>query len=149
LSFWDVWEHQLLRVATGHQAKIADARWLDDESIATNDRKTIRYWTPRSRQHRALLSNLGAGQFSSDGKTIACLQPKSITFRSLPHQQPLGTLLMLPEGQHAFITPDGQWRGGSQAARHIVYVVETRQGQETLLPEEFLKRYDQMDESTP
>jgi hypothetical protein len=40
------------------------------------------------------------------------------------------------------ISPSGHYRGPAEAEQHLVYVVETGKGQETLTPVEFAARYE-------
>ncbi len=47
----------------------------------------------------------------------------------------------LPNEQFIAISPEGHYRGTPNAARHIVYIVETERGQETLTPAEMEKKY--------
>jgi hypothetical protein len=44
--------------------------------------------------------------------------------------------------QAVIISPDGHWHGTVRADQEIVYVVETKEGQEVLSPKEFEERYD-------
>jgi hypothetical protein len=54
-----------------------------------------------------------------------------------------GTLIHLQAAPQQFlaVATDGHYRISSQPWRHVVYVVGTPAGQETLTPEEFEKRY--------
>ena len=53
------------------------------------------------------------------------------------------SLLPLRNEQAVVVSPDGHWRGATPAAeKEIVYVVQTREGQEVLTPKEFAQRYD-------
>jgi WD40 repeat protein len=55
--------------------------------------------------------------------------------------EPLGAAVLFPEGP-LVISPDGHYRCPPEAEKHLVYVVETEKGLETLTPEKFAKRFD-------
>jgi hypothetical protein len=51
------------------------------------------------------------------------------------------TLVVLRDEEYLTVSPDGHYRGTPGVEAHIVCVVQTDRGQETLAPEEFARRY--------
>jgi hypothetical protein len=51
------------------------------------------------------------------------------------------TLVALRNDQYLTVSADGHYRGSPQVERHLVYVVQTDHGQETLTPDAFAQRY--------
>jgi serine/threonine protein kinase/WD40 repeat protein len=89
----------------------------------------------------------------SDGKTIAALGPSKVAHWDaesgkvlpstsveswLPWQ---GRFIMLANGKGLAISPEGHYRGSPGVERDIVYVVKTKDGQQTLKPKEFEEKY--------
>jgi hypothetical protein len=54
----------------------------------------------------------------------------------------LGVFLFQRDGKYALISPDGHFRGSPGVEKELVYVVQTDQGQDTLTPEEFARKYN-------
>ncbi len=48
---------------------------------------------------------------------------------------------MLPNAQHLAVSPDGHYAGSPKIDQHLVYVVQTDAGQETLTPTQFAEKY--------
>ena len=83
-----------------------------------------------------------AGVFGSDGTTYSYLEPDG-TVRVLDTlsgelQQ---TIVYLPNDRWLAISPEGHWCGSPGVENDILYVAETEQGQETITPAEFAKKY--------
>jgi WD40 repeat protein len=82
------------------------------------------------------------GAWSPDGLALATWAPDgTIRLWNAASGQPRALLLGLDNQQGVAISPDGHYRGTPQIERRLVYIVQTEQGQETLTPEEFAKKY--------
>lgn len=57
-------------------------------------------------------------------------------------RQPRGVLFVLPDERHVAISADGHYKGSPGIEEHLVYVVQTAKGQETLTPAEFARKYN-------
>jgi WD40 repeat protein len=80
--------------------------------------------------------------WSPDGKRLASASTDGqIWLRAAASGRTLAVLLTLPNRQGVAISPDGYYRGTPGVERLLRYVIQTDQGQETLTPEEFAKRY--------
>ena len=53
----------------------------------------------------------------------------------------------LENDQYLAASSEGHYRTTPEIERQLVYVVETAQGQETLTPDEFAKKYDWKNDS--
>jgi serine/threonine protein kinase/WD40 repeat protein len=99
---------------------------------------------------RRTLTSPGGGSvvslaWSPDGKTLATggyYAPGPTRLWDAGTGQLRCLLVALPDNKALAIMPDGHYRGTpSGMERHLVYVIQTDQGQETLTPEEFTTRY--------
>jgi WD40 repeat protein len=53
----------------------------------------------------------------------------------------VASIMHLGHGQAVVVSSDGHWLGTRQAEKELVYVIKTADGQETLSPREFYKRF--------
>jgi hypothetical protein len=53
----------------------------------------------------------------------------------------VASIVHLGHGQAAVVSSDGHWLGTRQAEKELVYVIKTAEGQKTLSPREFYKRF--------
>ena len=58
-----------------------------------------------------------------------------------PKLKLVASVVPLGHGQAVVVSADGHWLGTRGAEKEIVYVIKTAQGQETLAPREFYKRF--------
>jgi hypothetical protein len=72
---------------------------------------------------------------------VALAGPNLIRLHRLDDGQLVRTLLPLGGGHWAVVSPDGHYYGSPGVEKEFVYVVQTENGQETLTPEEFSKKY--------
>jgi WD40 repeat protein len=82
--------------------------------------------------------------WSPDGGTLATagLYGAAVRLWHAASGRPQGVLVPLGEDKALALSPDGHYRGTPlRFEREIVYVAQTDQGQETLTPEEFAKKY--------
>ncbi len=94
--------------------------------------------------HRARVHGwpVSALAWSPDGKTLACYSRGQTRFLD-PATGQLGTVLVpLGTEKSLAISPEGHYLSiPANLTRELVYVVETDQGQETLTPQEFERRF--------
>ncbi len=78
---------------------------------------------------------------SPNRQLIAAQYTNFVRLLRVDDGKPQGTLVALRDQQALMLTPDGHYGATPLAEPMLVYVVQTDQGQETLTPEEFSKRY--------
>jgi WD40 repeat protein len=78
---------------------------------------------------------------SPDCRLVATTCGGVIRLEELATTKILRTLVTTPEGGSVIIGRTGHYLASPDAEKHLVYVVQTATGQETLTPEEFSKRY--------
>jgi WD40 repeat protein len=137
-------------------APIAALRWLPEGRLAAlaNDR-TVYFWdTKDARLLRSVKFGAAAvfsdrfilpASISPDGRTLACFAwGGRIRLWDLDKQRPTGTLVLLKAADppvYLAVAADGHFRGSEGVEKEIVYVAQTDQGQLTLPPKEFGKRF--------
>ncbi len=96
----------------------------------------------KKRLHHISTGPVSKLAWSSDSNTIAT-GSDAIRFWDVASGQPRGVFVSLWDGNGLALSPDGHYRGTPAAAveREIVYVVQTKDGTETLTPAEFAKRF--------
>jgi hypothetical protein len=118
----------------GHRGPIAVVAYSkDSERLASggDDGKTV-------------LAGAGKGRFSPDRRfLLSRLDPTRVQLWDLETARLKATFIHLygKPDQHLAVSAEGHYRISSQAWRHVVYVVGTEAGQETLTPEQFEKEY--------
>ncbi|MCH8042597.1 MAG: hypothetical protein IID44_02660 [Planctomycetes bacterium] len=140
IVIWDAAGKQL-RQFREDVGKIVDLQWDDDETVVSSDGRTLRFWTSELDTHRAMQVLPARGVLSPNRRVLAAPGPQIMTLWRARFGQPIQVLLALPGGDHVTIDPNGHWRGDPQSAKHLVYVVATSDGQETLTPAQFSKKY--------
>src|SRR5207248_914203 len=108
--------------------------------------QTVQVWKAETGKHLYTLEGqqnvVTALDWSPDGARLAVLTPVArIHVWHMPVRRLLGRLVMLPNAQHLAISPDGHYSGSPKIDQHLVYVVQTARGQETLTPTEFAEKY--------
>jgi WD40 repeat protein len=145
---WDVHSGELRRSFDPQTRFPKSLRWVSDgRTLVVSSQGGLTTFDADSGK---LVRKLGSGELpiysyaddvSADGRLAVQGGPSFIRLRSLPDGRTLLTLLCLRGGRFVLISPDGHYRGDPGVEKELVYVVQTDQGQETLTPEEFAKRY--------
>jgi WD40 repeat protein len=80
--------------------------------------------------------------WSPNGKVLATSGNVLVRLWDAETLDPRGALVVLPEDKGLALTADGHYRGTPlHIEREIVYVVQTKDGQQTYTPEEFEKKF--------
>ncbi len=141
---------QIVDTFQGHQGPIFGLRWSTDGKSLTSggQDETLREWDVQTGRLLRTLSGIRAGVFSPDGKLAAWPRYSSPALGLDKAQiwdtekgELQGTVLLLRDNAYIRLSPSGHYRGSPHVERMLVYVVQTDQGQETLTPEEFSKKY--------
>ncbi|NUQ64743.1 MAG: hypothetical protein HUU20_19950 [Pirellulales bacterium] len=146
----DVSSGQIVDTFQGHQGPIFGLRWSTDGKSLTSGSQdeTLREWDAQTGGLLRTLTGIRAGVFSPDGKLAAWprytspapgLDKAQIWDTEKGELQ--GTVLLLRDNAYLRLSPSGHYCGSPRVERMLVYIVLTEQGQETLTPEEFSKRY--------
>jgi WD40 repeat protein len=137
---------QIIAVCEGHETPAASFGWAGDgKTLVTacescQGETGICVWDARS--GKLLRTIRDGGEVSPDGRLVAWRGQSVIRLRETEKGQVVCTMLSLKDSQYAAISPDGHFRGSPDVEKELVYVVQTDQGQETLTPAEFAKKYN-------
>ncbi len=119
-------------------------RWSQDgqEVIFLDSHGKMTFLDPVSgpKRHGAVVPTADCS-LTPDRKLVAFPVANAIQLLQVEDGKPHGTLVALRENQALMLTPDGHYKATPMAEPMLVYIVQTDQGQETLIPEEFAKRY--------
>ncbi|MHC4508729.1 MAG: protein kinase domain-containing protein [Planctomycetota bacterium] len=163
IRLWDAgggWTSRLLRsepndIEAG-EAKLMAVTWSPDGTLlASGDAAgKVRIWDPTSRRPmRTFEVNCGPINplaWSADGRTLICggLDGTVRTWDAKNDFQEHVVLLPLwgSVGPGIAINREGDYRGPPGIAAHLLYVVSTERGQETLTPADFKSRFGWVNE---
>ncbi|NUQ64799.1 MAG: protein kinase [Pirellulales bacterium] len=142
------WQNELVWNATGAFPCLAPEKdnliclsWSDDDqTLLAGSSGATWVWDVKWRKLLRTIRDEGTA-FSRDGRIVASRGPGIIRLRQTESGQLMRTILCMRDKQYAAISPDGHFRGSPDVEKELVYVVQTDQGQETLSPEEFSKKY--------
>jgi WD40 repeat protein len=81
------------------------------------------------------------GVFSADGRMLAAVLGGTLQLWETEGGRPRGTLVLLDNNQWLAVSAGGHYRSFPVNLRDLVYVVQTRAGQDTLGAEEFAQKY--------
>jgi WD40 repeat protein len=148
IYLWDVASGERLGVCEGFAAAVRALTWMPDGKTlaAYGADKTLRFWDDTG----LFLRKVEAGPptvlpdgatFSPNRETLACCWLTSVWFHETATGRRGGVWLALPESRYLAVGLDGHYGGSARLERQLVYVVQTEQGQETLGPEEFTRKY--------
>jgi WD40 repeat protein len=143
VRLWDVASGQLLNTLEGHTKEVNFAAWrFDGQAVVSVSRDmTLRVWGPAHGDTiRMIRLPTADADPSPDGRLVASRSTGFVQVWDVETGRPRGTLVPLGS-QWLVIGADGHYRGSPRVERELVYVVQTDQGQETLSPEEFSKKY--------
>jgi WD40 repeat protein len=145
---WDVASGERLGVCEGFAAPVRALAWSPDGKtlVAYGADKTLRFWDDTGLFLRKVEAGpptvlLYGAAVSPNRETLACCWLTSVWLYETATGRRSGVWLALPESRYLTVGPDGHYGGSVRIERQLVYVVQTEQGQETLSPEEFTKRY--------
>jgi WD40 repeat protein len=115
----------------------------DGKTLATISRGKARLWNAETGQVVASswLTGIDWLSWSPDGKLLATLSAQGVRLWDADGKRLHATIAAMPNRGYTVISPEGHYRGSPRVERELVYVVQTDQGQETLSPEEFEKKY--------
>jgi len=135
-----------LKLEGRHQSPVTSLRWLDKGKMLASGSKTeICIWDIAAGKLVRMISDDG-GAFSHDGQLVACRGPSTIRLRSLEDGQLIRTILSLRNQRSLVIQPDGGCQDLREAEEELVFVVQTDQGQQTVTPADFEKKYRSTDD---
>jgi WD40 repeat protein len=145
LRLWDAGSGQHLCTLKGHTNHVYALAWsADGKTLASAGRDgTVRFWDAHAEHLLRTVPGpvAGGGVFSPDRRLLAVAYPSGVQVWDTETGQPCITMVVLRDEQYLTVTADGHYRGTPQVERHLVYVVQTDRGQETLSPEEFAAKY--------
>src|SRR5262249_24030263 len=139
-----------LALLRGHTKPVQRLHWLSETMLASLGKDhTIQFWDVNQEKPIRTLKRMPPnGRFSPDGRLLAAPGgPNVIRFWDLNTGQRLGELVMLRGGNpdiYMVIGPTGQFRGTDPlrwTMNEMVFMVETGDRLETLLPEDFVRKY--------
>jgi WD40 repeat protein/serine/threonine protein kinase len=143
VRLWDIGSGQLLCTLQGHTSRVYALAWSSDGQtlVSAGGDQMICLWDTRA-EHlvRAVPGPVAfRGVFSPDRRLLASLG--EVRLWETETGRCCLTTVALRNEQYLTVSADGHYRGSPQVERHLVYVVQTDHGQETLTPDEFAKRY--------
>jgi WD40 repeat protein len=144
---FDVEAKRILAVCEGHTDMVFSLGWSDgSKTLLSGSPDETRVWDARSGKLLRTIADDG-GAFSADGRLVASRGDSAVRIRQTDDGRLLRTILSLRDKQYAAISPDGHFRGSPDVEKEFVYVVQTDDGQETLTPAEFSKRFQWTNDS--
>jgi hypothetical protein len=147
---------QVVDTFEGHQGRVVGLSWSSDgrSLFSGGEDGTLREWEAKTGRSLRTLSGLIPAVFSPDRKHVAWPNKIRIGWGDGPldrrdraqiweteRGELQGTILPLRDNAYVTISANGHYCGSPHVERMLVYVVQTDQGQETLTPEEFSKKY--------
>jgi len=154
---WDR-EGQCKATLEGHDDAVVRLVWQGNDrllSLGKDDR--VCFWhVPTGKREKAVGPFPKAGRtgsnivwtdlrlFSPDGRLLAIPRKNALQIWEVEGRRLLGNLSLLRAGPPRFflaVTEEGHYRAPKHAGGHLVYVADTKRGQETLSPAEFAKRF--------
>ncbi len=120
--------------------QVDEIRWSPDgKRISTGGLSGFTEWDAKSGK-RIRTRPISGGHLSPDGLRIAGRGAAQISLLDRSGR-PLGAIAALTDPLALAISAEGHYRGSTGIESEIVYVVRTKDGQETLTPEEFSRKY--------
>jgi WD40 repeat protein/serine/threonine protein kinase len=152
---WDAASGDLQGALEGHRGLITTLAWLPDGKrlVSAGRDQTLRLWDAKGAQllqtfPQRLTSDATTmtNAFSPDGRLLATsTNARALRILESETGRPRGSIAMLQPRDSRYylvLSPDGHYRAvPAKVERHLVYVVQTDAGQETLKPEEFARKY--------
>jgi serine/threonine protein kinase/Tol biopolymer transport system component len=162
IRIWDARSGQLHnRLKTQNSTGISTIDWTSDgRLIAVSRDAELFEWDVATGQRLRTVRGIAPGEVSPGGWSIASVDgtrrstvPATMrTFmriHDLESLEPEITMVPLADERWLAVTPDGRIRGSDGIEDEIVYVVETRDGQETLSHDAFVERFGADEDRTP
>ncbi|NLS91591.1 MAG: protein kinase [Planctomycetaceae bacterium] len=87
------------------------------------------------------LRTIGSHLFTPDGALSVATGPSIVRMQETQGGSAVRTVLWLPDGKYAIISPDGNYTGSTQLGEYLTYVVQKDDGQETLNARKFADQY--------
>lgn len=149
-GFIQLWDGDSGKPVGSLHGSCSDGRFLafspDGGMLAQDNGFQIQLWDTRIGKIRGRLPGhancVHALCWSRDGQTLVSGSlDGTLRFWDWDKGLMRGTILRMSDDHAATISPDGHYLATPAMERQLVYVVVTDQGQETLSPEEFSKKY--------
>jgi WD40 repeat protein len=145
IALWNAKTGAALKLLKAHDGPVHALAWRADSktliSLGEKDGSLSAWQTDADKPPRVFKGLPGKGRFSRDGRfLLSRFDPTRTQIWDTHTGQLKGTFLHLdgnPE-QHLAIAADGHYRITGEAYKHVVYVVQTKSGQqEVYSPDEF------------
>ena len=140
---WEAASGRLLQTLPGHEGWVMVAWSADGRGLfsVAEDRR-LRLWdVATGKLVRPLLAPAALGEFSPDRRLVSSASGYAVKLWEADTGRLWWTLVPLANDQALTLSAEGHYRGPAETEESLVYVVQTDQGQETLNPEEFSKKY--------
>jgi WD40 repeat protein len=148
LYVFDVSGKRLAATCQGHQEQAISLGWSEDgKTLISGSASEVCVWDAASGKLLRTIADDG-GAISRDGRLVAARGHSAVRIRQIDDGRLLRTLMSLRDQQYAAVSPEGHFRGSPDVEKEFVYVVQTDNGQETLTPEEFSKRFGWKNDSS-
>jgi serine/threonine protein kinase/WD40 repeat protein len=163
IRLWDTYSGELVHLLEGHTNVVMSVAWKPDGSLLASGSlgdRVVRIWDARSGKQVGILPghyvDVDAVAWSPDGKTVASGDPQgTVRLWHVQSQKEIHSLeglgffvsanedarIPLRDNLGLEVSPEGHYRCPPWLEREVLYVVQTDQGQETLVPGEFSQRY--------
>jgi WD40 repeat protein/formylglycine-generating enzyme required for sulfatase activity len=143
---WNVSSGRLMQsVENGVFQAPKQLRWCNDgKMIVAADMASVLVWDTESgkivRETR-LHQKSQHRDVSPNGRLVSSCNGNTIRLERVEDGSIQGTLVSLQSSRTVVVNPNGHYVGSPGVEEDLVYVIQTDNGQETLAPEEFAKKY--------
>jgi WD40 repeat protein/serine/threonine protein kinase len=143
VRLWDTNSGELRGTLRGHTGPAWPLAWSSDGKTLTSfgPDRTLRLWEAGARALVRTTSLPAMGPLSPDRRWQASHAPNLVRIWETEPGALRATLVVLRGEEYLAVSPDGHYRGTPGVEEHLVCVVQTDRGQETLAPEEFTRKY--------
>jgi len=148
IRLWDAGSGEFLRpfqpaTATNTIHWLGDGKLAARSGDARNQDGNVLIWEVASGTLVHTLGDSGYGSITSspDGKVLACASGTFVQLWDATTGKRLARIRMVSQGEGMVVSAEGHYILSGLSDSQIVYVVQTGQGQETLTPAEFSKKY--------